>query len=158
MPVSWLTNTRQAVHADDGLLLALVDLVPHHLQHLVSDEVFARAVGVDDGLDQVLGHVPVVRQQLFGVFGQAVADIAEARVVVVGASARPQTHAVDNVACVETTHFAVHVELVEAGRMRRQISVERLAKPTITQYQIGQFRIQCSHQPSSKSSEVCFQF
>ena len=34
----------QAVHADDGLLLALVDLAPHHLQHLAGDEVFAGAL------------------------------------------------------------------------------------------------------------------
>ena len=45
----------QAVHADDGLLLALVDLAPHHLQHFVGDEVFAGAVGVNDGLVRFWG-------------------------------------------------------------------------------------------------------
>ena len=69
---------RQAVHAHDRLLLALVDAVPHHLQHLVGDEVLAGAVGIHDGLDQVLRHVPVVGQQLLGVLGQAVAAVAEA--------------------------------------------------------------------------------
>ena len=65
---------RQAVHAHDRLLLALVHAVPHHLQHLVGHEVLARAVGVHDGLDQVLRHVLVVGQQLLGVLGQAVAE------------------------------------------------------------------------------------
>ena len=65
---------RQAVHAHDRLLLALVHAVPDHLQHLVSDEVLAGAVGLHDGLDQVLGHVLVVRQQLLVVLGQAVAE------------------------------------------------------------------------------------
>ena len=51
---------RQAVHANNRLLLALVDAVPHHLQHLIGDEVLAGAVGIHDGLDQVLRHVPVV--------------------------------------------------------------------------------------------------
>ena len=91
----------QTIHADDQLLLALINLVPHHLQHLVGDEVFTSSVGVDDGLDQVLGHVLVVRRQLLGVFGQAVTAVAEARVVVMGANARLQAYTVDNVASVK---------------------------------------------------------
>lgn len=31
----------QATRADDRFFLALVDLAPHHLQHLVGDEAFA---------------------------------------------------------------------------------------------------------------------
>ena len=61
---------RQAVDAHHRLRLTLVDAVPHHLQHLVGHEILAGAVG----LDQVLGHVLVVRQQLLGVLGQAVAE------------------------------------------------------------------------------------
>ena len=67
---------RQAVDAHDRLLLAGIDAVPHHLQHLVGDEVLAGAVGLNDGLDQVLRHVPVVGQQLLGVLGQAVVVVA----------------------------------------------------------------------------------
>ena len=69
---------RQAVDAHDRLRLALVHAVPHHLQHLVGDEVLAGAVGLHDGLDQVIRHILVVGQQLLGVFGRAVAAIAEA--------------------------------------------------------------------------------
>lgn len=61
---------RQVVHAHDRHRLTLVDAVPHHLQHLVGHEILAGAVG----LDQVLGHVLVVRQQLLVVLGQAVAE------------------------------------------------------------------------------------
>ena len=46
---------RQAVDTHDRLRLALADAVPHHLQHLVGDEVLAGAVGLHDGLDQVCG-------------------------------------------------------------------------------------------------------
>ena len=114
---------RQAVHAHDRLLLAGVDAVPHHLQHLVGDEVLAGAVGLDDGLDQVLRHVPVVGQQLLGVLGQTVAAVAEAGVVVVAADARLQAHAVDDVAGVEAADLAVGVELVEVGHAQRQVGV-----------------------------------
>ena len=114
---------RQAVHAHDRLRLALVDTVPHHLQHLVGDEVLAGAVGLHDGLDQVLRYVPVVGQQLLGVLGQAVAAVAEAGVVVVAADARLQAHAVDDVAGVEAADLAVGVELVEVGHAQRQVGV-----------------------------------
>ena len=69
---------RQAVDAHDRLLLTLVRAVPHHLQHLAGDEVLAGAVGLHDGLDQVLRHVPVAGRQLLGVLGQAAAAVAEA--------------------------------------------------------------------------------
>ncbi len=114
---------RQAVHAHDWLRLALVHAVPHHLQHLDGDEVLAGAVGLDDGLDQVLRHVLVVGQQLLGVLGQAVAAVAEAGVVVVAADARLQAHAVDYVAGVEAADLAVGVELVEVGHAQRQVGV-----------------------------------
>ena len=114
---------RQAVDAHDRLRLALVHAVPHHLQHLVGHEVLAGAVGLHDGLDQVLGHVLVVREQLLGVLGQAVAAVAEARVVVVRPDARLQAHAVDDVAGVEAADLAVGVELVEVGHSQRQVGV-----------------------------------
>ena len=114
---------RQAVDAHDRLFFTFVYLIPHHLQHLVGDEVLAGAVGVHDGLDQVLRHVSVVGQQLLGVLGQAVAAVAEAGVVVVAADARLQAHAVDDVAGVEASHLAVGIELVEVGHAQRQVGV-----------------------------------
>lgn len=114
---------RQAVHAHDRLLLAGVHAVPHHLQHLVCHEVLAGAVGVHDGLDQVLRHVFIICQQLLGVLGQAVAAVSETRVVVVAADARLQAHAFDDVAGVEAADLAVGVELVEVGHAQRQVGV-----------------------------------
>lgn len=114
---------RQAVDAHDRLLLAGVHAVPHHLQHLVGHEVLAGAVGVHDGLDQVLGHVLVVGQQLLGVLGQAVAAVAEAGVVVVAADARLQAHAVDDVAGVEAADLAVGVEPVEVDYAEDKVGV-----------------------------------
>ena len=85
---------RQAVDAHARLWLSLADAVPHHLQHFVGDEVLAGVVALHDGLDQVLGHVPVVGQQLLGVLGQAVAAVAEGGVVVVETNARLKEHTV----------------------------------------------------------------
>ena len=45
---------RKAVHAHHRRGRAGVDELRHLGKHLVGDEVLARAVGVDDGLDQVL--------------------------------------------------------------------------------------------------------
>ena len=114
---------RQAVDAHDRLRLALVHAVPDHLQHLVGDEVLAGAVGIHDGLDQVLRHVPVVGQQLLGVLGQAVAAVAEAGVVVVRPDARLQAHAVDDVAGVEASHLAIGVEPVEVDYAEDKVGV-----------------------------------
>ena len=93
---------REAVHAHHRRGRAGVDELRHLGKHLVGDEVLARAVGVDDGLDQVLRHVLVVGQQLLGVLGQAVAAVAEAGVVVVAANARLQAHALDDLRCVQS--------------------------------------------------------
>ena len=51
------------------------------------DEVFAGGVGFDDGVDKVLRDFAVVGEELFGVFGQTVATVAKAGVVVVVADA-----------------------------------------------------------------------
>ena len=69
---------RQAVDACDRLRLALVDTVPHHLQHLVGHKVLVGIVGLHDDHDQVLGYVLVVGEQLLGVLGQAVTAVTEA--------------------------------------------------------------------------------
>ena len=114
---------RQAVDAHDRLLLTGIHAVPDHLQHLVSDEVLAGAVGLYNGLDEILRHIGVICQQLLGVLGQAVAAVAEAGVVVVAADARLQAHAVDYVAGVEAADLAVGVELVEVGHAKRQVGV-----------------------------------
>jgi len=43
----------------------------------VSDEVFAGSVGLDDGFDEVLGHVLVVSQELLGVLGKTITAITK---------------------------------------------------------------------------------
>ena len=63
---------------------------------IIHSNVFARGVAVHNGAHDVLWRIAVIGQQLFGVFGQAIAAIAKAGVVVVAAYAGVQTHAVDD--------------------------------------------------------------
>ena len=106
----------QAVHAHHRLGPALVHQRHHAVDHLVGDKVLADAVGLHDGLDEVLRYVAVVGQQLLGVLGQAVAAVSEGGVVVVEPDARLQAHALDDVGGREPSRLAVGVQLIEVGR------------------------------------------
>lgn len=77
--------------------------------------LLARAVGIHDGLNEVLRHVAVVRQQLLGALGQTAATVAEAGVVVMRSDAGVQAHAADDLGGVEPAGGDVGVELVEVG-------------------------------------------
>ena len=105
---------RKPVDAD-GLRVARDDRI--------HDKVLAGGVALNDGFDQVLRHILVVGQQLLGVFGQAVAAVAEAGVVVVGADARVHAHAVDDLLRVEALHLRVGVQLVKVGDAHVQVGV-----------------------------------
>ena len=120
---------RQAIDADDGGLspaLAAILVVgaigvPAGLgQDGVGDIVLARAVGLHDGGHHVLGHVLVVGEQLLRIFREAVATIAEGGVVVVGAHAGVQAHALDDARGVQAPGARVGVELVEVGDAQRE--------------------------------------
>lgn len=113
----------KAVDTDHGLRDALVDEPVDPLQHLVRHEVLAGGVGVHDRLDEVLGDVPVVGEELAGVLRQAVAAVAEARVVVEVADPGVERDAADDVGGGEALGGAVGVELVEVGDAERQVGV-----------------------------------
>lgn len=90
---------------------------------MVGNEVLAGAVGFHDGADHVLRYVVEVGEQLFGVFGQTVAAVTEAGVVVMATDARIKAHAVDNLAGVEALGFGVGVQLVEVAHTQCQVGV-----------------------------------
>lgn len=85
--------------------------------------MLARAVGIDDGVNQVLGNTLEVGEQLLGILGQAVATIAKAGVVVMGVNARVQANALDDIARVEAFALGIGVELVKARNLQRQVCV-----------------------------------
>ena len=121
---------REAVDADDAaadgstILVVLGVAVPSGaLQHGVGDVILAGAVALHDSLDEILRHVGVVCQKLLRVLWQAVAAVAEGRVVVVGADAWVETYAVDDGARVKTFHLGVRVKLVEIAYTQGEIGV-----------------------------------
>ena len=87
----------EAAHAHHRRRRAGAHKLRHARQHLVGNEVLARAVGVDDGLDEVVRHVAAVGRQLLGVLRQAAAAVTEAEVVVVAADAGLLAHAKSSV-------------------------------------------------------------
>ena len=82
-----------------------VDDLRLHCQNLVDDKPLSRAVGIDDGANQVLGNVLEVGEELLGILGQAVPAVAEAGVVVVGSDVRVQADALDDVVRVEALNM-----------------------------------------------------
>ena len=122
---------REAVDADHDLLLlrgrvgvdAGVAVVAGAVEDAVRDEVLAGAVGVHDGLDEVLRDVVEVRQELLGVLRQAVAAVAEGGVVVVVADAGVEADALDDGLGVKAFHFGVGLEFVEVRYAEGQVGV-----------------------------------
>ena len=85
------------------------------MQYAVGNEILARTVAFHYGLDEVLGYVLIVGQQLLGVFGQAVATVTERGVVVMASDAWVEAYAVDDGFRVQPLHFGIRVQLVEVG-------------------------------------------
>ena len=92
-------------------------------QDLLGNEVLPGAVGCHNGGNDVIGGVLVVGQQLMGVLGQAVAAVAEGRIVVMGADSGIQAHALDDLACIEAVELGIGVEFVEEGHTQGQIGI-----------------------------------
>lgn len=100
---------------------------PHHTglagDDLVGHEVLAGAVALYHGGDQVLRHLVVIRQQLLGVLGQAIAAIAEAGIVVIRPDPWVQADALDDLAGVQAARQGIAVQLVEIGHAQREVGV-----------------------------------
>ncbi len=91
----------------------------HHFrltsENRIRDKVFTGTVCIDDSRDDIVRDRFVVRQQLLGIFRQAVAAITKGRVVVVVADTRIQAYPFDNLLAVQPLAFSIAVELVEIG-------------------------------------------
>ena len=106
-----------------GIIAAAGFIITCLAQHGIGDIVFPRAVALDDGGHHVLRDILVVGQQLLGVLGKAVAAVAEAGVVVVGADTGVESDAGDDGLGVEALHLGVGVELVEIADAQGEVGV-----------------------------------
>ena len=100
-----------------------IAVITRERKHAVGYEVFACAVALNDSLNEVFGHVGIVGEQLLGVFGQAVAAVAERWVVVLHTDARVEADAFDNLLCIKTFHLGVCIKLVEVRHAEREVCV-----------------------------------
>ena len=103
--------------------LAVAAVVTSLCQHLISDEILPRAVGVNDSLNQVLRHIVVVGQKLLGVLRKAVAAVPERRVVVVVAYPRVETHSTYDGLGIQALHLGISVEFVEVADTQGKIGI-----------------------------------
>ena len=118
----------EAVHAHDQRRSSGLHELGDLGKRLAGDVVLSGAVGVDDGLDQVLRHVLVVGQQLLGVLGQAVAAVAEAGVVVMAADARLQAHALDDLRGIQGARAKANAKHAEKRTANENRSIFRTTK------------------------------
>ena len=119
----------QAVNADgDGTLFfgvphARGGIVACLFQHSVGDMILACAVAFHNGGDHILRHVGIIRQQLLGVLGQAIAAVAEGGIVIKIADTGIQTHALDNIGGIQPLDLGIGIQLVEIADSERQIGI-----------------------------------
>ena len=106
---------RQAVHADDA--------ARRLLQHHAGNVILALVIGGDGGADDPVRDVAEVCHQLPRVLRQAVAAVAERRIVVVCADARVEAHAVDDLARIKPFEFTIGIELIEIAHAHGEIRV-----------------------------------
>ena len=104
----------ETVNADDFRFLG---------NDAVSYEILANGVGLYDSFDHCLGNVAIVGKQLLGVFWQAVAAVAEGRVVVMTADSRIHADAVDDLLGVESFGLCISIQFVEIGDTHGEIRV-----------------------------------
>ena len=104
-------------------VLAAVAVIACLLQHAVRDVVLARPVRIHTRLDQILGHIIEIRQQLLGILRQAVPAITKTRIVVVRADAGIQTYAIDDVARVQALELGVGIQFVEVADAQGEVGV-----------------------------------
>ena len=105
--------------------------VPLHIVAVVSGagedlggyEILPGAVGIHNCLNQVFGDIVVVCKELLGVFREAVAAVAEGRVVVVGAYAGVEADSVYYRLGIQTFKFSVGVELIEIAYPQGKVGV-----------------------------------
>ena len=87
------------------------------------NKVFAGGIGIDNGADQVVGHLVIVGKQLLGIFGQAITTITKRGIVVVATDTGIKANPFNNLATIKTVRLGIGIQLVEIGHPHRQIGV-----------------------------------
>lgn len=124
---------REAIHSDDDFLLLLciparvfgIAIITSFAEHLVGDEVLARAVGLNDGRHHILRHILIVGQQLLRVLGEAIAAVAEGGIVIMCADTRIEANALNDGLRIEPLNFGVRVKFVEIAYAEGEVGISK---------------------------------
>lgn len=93
------------------------------LQDSVSNELLTDDIAFHYSFDHRLGDILVVGQQLFGVFGEAIAAVTEARIIVMAADTRIHAYPLNDLLRVQAFDLRVGVQLVEVTDAYGQVSI-----------------------------------
>ena len=105
---------RKAIDSN-GLRLAFQDGV--------GNELLAHCIALYHGFNHSLRDILVVRKKLLSVFREAVAAVAEGRVVVVAADARVHAYALNDLLRIQTFDLSICIELVEIAHADGEVGV-----------------------------------
>ena len=103
--------------------LAVAAIVAGFVQHRVGDVVLAGAVALDYGLNQVLRDIGIIGKELLGVFREAVAAVAEGRVVVVRADSWVKADTFDDGLRVKAFYLRIGVKFIEVADTQGEVGV-----------------------------------
>ena len=79
-----------------GIVVLICLVCASNFQHTVGNVILAGTVGFHDSFNEVLRNIGVVGKELLSILGQAIATIAERRVVVVATNARIEADTFNN--------------------------------------------------------------
>ena len=94
-----------------------------HLQDAVGNEFLPGTVALHDRLDQILGNIAVIGQQLLGVLGQTVAAVAEGWVVVVITDTWIEADPLNDGSSVQSLDLRIGIQLIEVGNAQGQVGI-----------------------------------
>ena len=119
----------QTIHTHHNIFLFI--LIPAvicsigtgNFQNTICNKVFSCPITLNNCPDQVLWHIGVICQQLFGVFWQTVSAVSKARVIVMSADTWIQADTVDDLLCVQSLHLSISIQLIKIAHTQSKISI-----------------------------------
>ena len=121
----------QPIDADDGgpfpgsvvFLCRPVVVKACPFKRLIGNEFLARPIRLDDGFDQILRDIPIIRQKLLRVLWQTVPAVPERGIMIVPSDARVERDALNDSFTGKAFADRVSIELIEIGNTHGKVGV-----------------------------------
>ena len=95
------------------------------MQYLVSYEVLACTVTLDNSLDKILWDISIVGKQLFGVLWQAIASVTKRRIIIERSNTWVKTNTLYDIRCIEPFHLSVSIQFIEIANTQGEVSISK---------------------------------